>query len=287
MFPEQSILGGAPFNVARHLQVFGLHPLLISRTGSDVLADALLQEMAHLTMDVSGIQRDVEHPTGQVQVIFENGDHRFDILPDQAYDHINAATTHQTMMTNQPQLAYFGTLALRSEESHRAATQFLQDCTCPIFLDINLRAPWHDEATITFALTAADIVKLNDEELQVVAGLFGLAGLSVEAQAIEVQKRFALQQVLVTCGATGCWLVDEQQRIVQAAPIKTRQSVIDTVGAGDAFAAVFMLGMLRSWDTPTTLQRASAYAAAMCAVRGAAPPSDDFFQQFNRAWNSG
>lgn len=270
VFPEQSVLGGAPFNVARHLQVFGLHPLMISRTGNDALRVELLKEMACLGMDSSGIQCDADYPTGQVRVVLQDNSHRFDILPDQAYDFICAETTRLTISSIKPQLAYFGTLAQRSVVSRQAAMCFLQDCRCPIFLDINLRTPWYDVATIAHSLSCADIVKLNDEELAVVAEMFGLKGLSMEAQALALQQRFALQQVVVTCGAAGSWLLDERQQMLQAMPTTSAQPVVDTVGAGDAFAAVFMQGLLNQWDVPITLQRANDYAAAQCRVRGGA-----------------
>lgn len=284
VFPDQSVLGGAPFNVARHLQAFGLRPLLISRIGHDALRDELLAEMACLGMELGGIQCDAERPTGQVQVVLENGGHRFDILPNQAYDHICAEATRQAIAAATPQLAYFGTLAQRSATSRRAALRFVEECNCPLFLDINLRAPWYDAATIAKSLLAADIVKLNEEELASVAGLFGLGNLSPHAQAMELQQRFALKQVLVTCGAAGSWLLDDNRKIVTAAPAESCQPVVDTVGAGDAFAAVFMWGLLQRWDAPTSLQRAGEYAAAICRVRGAAPPSADFFLPFKQAW---
>jgi fructokinase len=287
VFPEQSVLGGAPFNVARHLQVFDLHPLLISRTGQDVLGEALLQEMSRLGMDTAGMQRDAGRLTGQVQVIFENGTHRFDILPDQAYDHICDAATRQTLAASRPQLAYFGTLVQRSAQSRMAAEQFLRDCECPLFLDINLRAPWYDETVLSKSLDAAHIVKLNDEELAEVASLFNLEGQGAEAQAVALQKRFDLQQILVTCGDAGSWLLDEQQQVTRVAPIKLQQPIVDTVGAGDAYAAVYMLGMLQQWSLSTTLQRASEYAAAICCIRGAAPAPAEDIQSFKQAWGLG
>lgn len=284
VFPEQSVLGGAPFNVARHLQVFDLHPLLISRIGSDALGEALLQEMSQRGMDASGMQRDADRLTGQVQVIFENGTHRFDILPDQAYDHICDTATGQAVAKTRPQLAYFGTLAQRGVQSRMAAERFLRDCECPLFLDINLRTPWYDEAVLTQSLDAAHIVKLNAEELVTLVSLLDLDGADPEAQARSLQRRFHLEQVLVTLGDAGSWLLDAQQQVTRAAPIKLQQPMVDTVGAGDAYAAVFMLGLLRQWDVAVTLQRASVYAAAICCARGAAPASAAAIQSFKQSW---
>lgn len=285
LFPDERILGGAPFNVARHLRAFGLRPLLISRTGRDALGDTLLREMAHLDMDISGMQSDPEHPTGQVQVILDHGSHRFEILPNQAYDHLCARRTCEALTVAKPALAYFGTLAQRHAVSRAAARRFLEDCACPIFLDINLRAPWYDAEIIAESLTAADIVKLNEDELTVVADLFGFGGLPSERQAAELLQRFGLSQVIVTCGAAGCWLLGGNQHLLKAGPADPGKTIIDTVGAGDAFSAVFILGLLRAWDAPVTLLRASEYATAICGIRGAAPASPTFGQRFMQAWD--
>lgn len=275
VFPEQSVLGGAPFNVARHLQMLGLHPVMISRIGNDALGNDLLTEMASLGMETSGMQSDADHPTGQVRVALENGTHRFDILPEQAYDFICPQTTRSTLANIPPKLAYFGTLAQRNAVSREAAQQFLQSCNCPVFLDINLRAPWFDTATLSNSLAMADIVKLNDEELATVAQLLNLSALDETAQVRALQQRFKLEQVLVTCGAAGCWLLDARQQLWKAAPLPDATPVVDTVGAGDAFAAMFIQGLLQGSETQTTLQRACDYASAQCRIRGAAPSKNN------------
>lgn len=284
VFPDQSVLGGAPYNVARHLQAFGLNPVMISSIGNDALGDALLDEMGGLGMDTSGMQFDVLHPTGQVKVHLENGNHSYEILPEQAYDHISVAITHETVIEVKPVLAYFGSLAQRGIESRLAAERFLQVCACPKFFDINLRAPWYDKQVIVSSLAAADIVKMNDEELKVLAEMFSLASTNPQAQSAELQQRFALGQVLVSCGSAGSWLLDERQQILAAQPVEMQQPFVDSVGAGDAYAAVFILGYLMGWDTQLSLQRASEFASAICTQRGAAAQSIDFYRPFKAAW---
>lgn len=275
VFPDQSVLGGAPFNVARHLQVLGSRPVMVSRIGNDALGEALLAEMASLHMETIGMQRDADHPTGQVRVMLKNDTHRFDILPDQAYDFIQTEPMRTTLRAIPPKLAYFGTLAQRNAVSREAAQNFLHECNCPVFLDINLRAPWFDTATISSALAATDIVKLNDEELATVAELLGLSALDEIAQARALQQRFKLEQVLVTCGEAGCWLLDVQQQVWKAAPLPDTSPVVDTVGAGDAFAAMFIHGLLQGSEMQATLQRACDYASAQCRIRGAAPSENN------------
>lgn len=271
VFPEQRVLGGAPFNVARHLQVLGLQPLMISRMGDDALGAELLEEMVRLGMETSALQRDARYPTGQVRVVLENDDHRFEILPDQAYDFIQPDPLCASLRAMPPQVAYFGTLAQRGVQSRYAAQVFLRECQCPLFLDVNLRAPWYDKDTIAASLAAAHIVKLNDEELALVAAMFGWAALDEVEQARALQQAFELEQVLVTCGEKGCWVLDAQQQLHRAQPAPDTRPLVDTVGAGDAFAAVFLQGWLSGWALQTTLQRACDYASGQCRVRGAAP----------------
>lgn len=288
IFPDQSVLGGAPFNVARHLQAFGLHPVMISRTGNDVLRDDLMREMERLGMDTLGIQCDPSYPTGQVQVHMENGSHRFEILPEQAYDHIHAGVTHMLTMSIKPELMYFGTLAQRGMESRLALDKFLSDGKCLRFLDINLRSPWYNKHTIRRSLLRADIVKLNEDELEIVAAYFKISGDSPQAKAKALIKQFDLKDLLVTCGEDGAWLVNSHLEFVSTGPTTlptTSSELVDTVGAGDAFAAIFIIGLLNEWEMPITLKRANQFAAALCSIRGGAPQQHDFYLPFKKEWN--
>lgn len=286
IFPDQSVLGGAPFNVARHLQAFELHPVMISRTGNDALREDLLREMLRLGMDASGIQCDPVFPTGQVQVHVENGSHRFEILPNQAYDHIHAGMTHMMTMSLKPELVYFGTLAQREMESRLALDQFIADSHCLKFLDINLRSPWYDKHTIRRSLQRADIVKMNEDELDIVAHFFRIEGGTPEAKARTLLKQFALEKLLITCGEQGAWLVDSTEEIIGTGAVGTEGRLVDTVGAGDAFAAIFIIGLLCGWPAALTLQRANRFAAALCSIRGGAPEDHGFYAPFKQEWKS-
>lgn len=284
IFPEQSVLGGAPFNVARHLQALGLDAVIISRVGNDALRDELLQEMKRLQMNTSGIQFDPTHPTGQVLVHLENGAHRFEILPNQAYDHIHAGITHMLTMSIKPQLVYFGTLAQRDMTSRLALDEFLSIGKSPRLLDINLRHPWYNKHTIRRSLRRADIVKMNAEELHAVTDCFKIRGASAQIKAQILLEEFDLDMLLVTCGADGAWMINAEQETFHTGPASTTHDLVDTVGAGDAFAAVFILGLLSHWEMPLTLQRANQFAAALCGIRGGAPQHADFYAPFQQQW---
>lgn len=284
VFPDGSVLGGAPFNVARHLQAFGLHPVMITRIGQDELGRELLDEMQHLDMDISGVQIDPVNPTGQVKVNITETGHEFDILPAQAYDYIHAGVTHMVTMATKPDLVYFGTLAQRNMESRLAVDNFLNYGTSPRFLDINLRDPWYDKHTVRRSLLRADIVKLNNEELATLVNMLRLPGRTAQEHAAALIKRFNLDLLLVTEGEEGGWVMDNAGDISTVNGAEPPKTFADTVGAGDAFASAFILGILKGWPADITLERANQFAAALCGVRGAAPASADFYTPYKKAW---
>ncbi|MDP3687992.1 MAG: carbohydrate kinase [Sulfurimicrobium sp.] len=285
-FPDRSVLGGAPFNVARHLQAFGLHPVLITRTGSDALREELLTCMEKSGMDTLGVQCDPLHPTGQVIVHMEQGGHRFEISPNQAYDFIHAGVARMVALSTQPDLIYFGTLAQRHKISRRALNGLLQSVNAPRMLDINLRAPWYDAQTLKRSLLRADLVKINDEELKIIARQLRLPGDNAVEQARGLIEQFSLAQLLVTCGAAGAWHLTADGTLTYAEGGALASGMVDTVGAGDGFAAVFILGTQRGWPASLILSRANRFAAALCGIRGAIPEDPHFYQPFLQEWEA-
>jgi fructokinase len=282
VFPDRSVLGGAPFNAARHFQAFGHKPRMVTRIGNDTLGQELLDAMKDLGMDTTDVQRDAEHPTGQVKVHIESSGHRFEILPDQAYDHIRPDELIVT--TEPPDMIYFGTLAQRCPQSRYALDIFLANNKSPRFLDINLRQPWYDLNTIERSLVLANQLKINDEELAIVARMLNLKADHPELQAAALLENFDLDVVLVTCGASGAWVLERGHDLLRA-PSKATIPLADTVGAGDAFASVYMLGRLCGWPMQTTLARANDFAGAVCAIRGAAPEeAEPFYAPFKLEW---
>lgn len=283
IFPDQTVLGGAPFNVARHLQAFGLYPVIITRTGQDALRTQLLQEMQRLKMDVSGLQVDAKYPTGQVKVKMTGDGHRFEILENQAYDYIHAGMTHLMTMRFKPEMVYFGTLAQRNMPSRLALDRFLEDNKCPHFLDVNLRAPFYNSYRIKHSLLRSDIVKLNEEELEIIAGYFKMDGTSLHNKAKQLAIEFGIKQMIVTAGAQGAWML-AGGNIIKAEVISTTKPLIDSVGAGDGFSAVCILASILNWDYVTMINRANEFASEVCRIRGAAPTDINFYKPFITDW---
>jgi fructokinase len=281
-FRDRNVPGGAPFNVACHLGALGAHPVLVTRAGEDALGELLLQAMNERGLDLRGVQRDPARPTGRVRVTETASGHAFDILSDQAYDHIHPGLARKVGVSSHPQMVYFGTLSQRGD-SRRALHTLLGALDVPAFLDVNLRDPWVDGDTLRWSLQRASMVKLNEDELMRISDLLTLDGATPKARAAVMVSRFDLKRVVVTCGAAGAWTLDRAGRAESVGGMALT-NIVDTVGAGDGFAAGFILGMLRGWPLADRLARADALARALCGIRGAVPPTQDFYTPFIRDW---
>ncbi|HEY8036044.1 MAG TPA: carbohydrate kinase [Methylobacter sp.] len=279
-FPDgQQILGGAPFNVAWHLQAFNQRPCFISRIGHDVLGDKIRQAMLAWGMAVENLQIDPDHPTGTVQVSFNNGEPSYEILADQAYDFI---TVQQSDVDRQFGVLYHGTLALRN----RVSAQTLQDLTArhqgKVFIDVNLRAPWWHKEAVNQWVNKAHWVKLNQDELMHLAAQQN----TVQEAMRWFLKQHALEVLVVTCGSQGALAISHAGEFIEVAPVADLV-VTDTVGAGDAFAAVLLLGMQHDWALQLTMERAQSFASALVTQRGATVQDMNFYRPFIAAWNLG
>lgn len=286
IFPDGPVMGGAPLNVSFHLQAFGLHPMLITRTGTDELHRKLIRLMRNAGMTVAGIQSDSHYPTGRVLIKpGENGrGHQFEILAAQAYDFIDPAAAAAAISSVEPGLVYFGTLAQRSHLSRSALeTVFQHTPQVPRLLDINLRKPWYTRDVVRYSLTQANHVKVNEDELIELPGLLDLPAQDPRGTALHLIEEFHLTTLLVTCGADGAWLLDQSGNETGTPGIPDI-AVIDTVGAGDGFSAIFILGILLGWPETLILERANRFAAALCGIRGAIPESPEFYFPFLKDW---
>lgn len=273
-FPDGSrVLGGAPLNVAWHLRALGLDPLVVSRVGDDAPGHDVLDAMRAWSLDTTGVQVDPARATGAVTVRVEGGEPRFDIRADQAWDAIESPGKPPADVG----LLYHGTLALRQRASRDALAALRAALTAPVFVDINLRDPWWDGAIAADALDGARWAKLNADELTRLAG----AGDAAEA-ARRLVARHGLERVFVTLGAAGAITVAACGEGLSVTPSGT--AVVDTVGAGDAFAAVLILGLIADWPLTATLARAQALAAAICGLRGAVPHDPGVYRGLASAW---
>jgi fructokinase len=282
VFPEQTIIGGAPYNVARHSHAFGLDVHLLTAVGKDALGQRILNEMQAAGLATTGVQQHATLPTGQVKVHFEQHGHRFEILDGQAYDALDWPPVKVLTEQYPPQLVYFGTLALRHAPMQAVAQQWLKLCqSATVFCDINLRAPWYDKNSLTLALNAAHILKINHEELPEVCKLLGLPDQpDLNAQARQLLTAFKLREMFVTCGEQGSFWLDAHGSSFREAPVPLKTPFVDSVGAGDAYTAIVIRGLLADQPRQTMLAEAARFAAAICGIRGAVPEDAGFYQDY-------
>lgn len=271
----ETVLGGAPFNVAWNLQALGARPLTISRIGADDPGARVVQAMHAWGMDDAGIQIDSHRPTGRVDVELADGEPAYRILPA-AFDAIAAEALPP--LAGAP-LLYHGTLALREAAPRHALETLLRFCGAPVFLDVNLRAPWWSREEVLALVSRARWVKLNRAELDALAGAEG----DPADRARHWVESFDLDLVIVTEGAAGAFAVDAAGRTARAAPPRP-VAAVDPVGAGDAFAAVAILGLLHGWALELTLERAQTFAASVVGRRGAIIADPRHYREFTRAW---
>ncbi len=266
-FPNgQEVLGGAPFNVAWHLQKFSCAPLMISSTGNDRYGAVVRTTMREKGMDISGIQISDRYPTGRVVVTLQDGQPEYDIVTDQAYDHIDAQAAVNVLSGHTPALIYHGSLALREKPSREALGALLKKTNAPVFLDLNLRAPWWEMSLLEGILRRATWVKLNDEELCEMTRRPMNDGSELQVYAKELFTKYRLKQLIVTCGAQGAFILSKDG-IVEGRPTPV-ENIVDTVGAGDAFSAVTIAGVLQGWPINETLNKALKFAAEICQQQG-------------------
>jgi fructokinase len=279
-FPnDMAVLGGAPFNVAWHLQAFGQSPHFISRIGRDSQGDAVLAAMQAWGMDVSGLQKDGNRPTGAVQITIDQGEPRYVILENQAYDFIEADDCEMACGEG---LLYHGTLALRNAVSRQALEKLKAQHQGKIFLDVNLRNPWWNESDVLQWLAEADWVTLNLDEFRILQPDMGDINTAMKV----FRQAYDLEGLIVTCGEQGAFAVNMVGEQACVAPL-SNTPVIDTVGAGDAFASVVMLGIYLDWPLQLSMERAQSFASAIVGQPGATVQDTGFYQPFIKSWMMG
>lgn len=277
-FPDgKPVLGGAPFNVAWHLQAFGQSPLFISRVGEDELGRRIREAMLDWGMDTTGLQSDSTHPTGTVAVNLRDGEPSFEIVADRAYDFIDAAEF--PAMPSQG-LLYHGSLALRHAVSRGAWESLRTHFRSRVFVDVNLRPPWYDDELLLRLLHGTRWLKLNEEELLILVS----GGEDLIECAEQLQEQTGIELLILTRGSQGAVARDGKGELSRVAPAVEAAGVVDTVGAGDAFAGICLLGRLLAWPLDETLVRAQEFASAIVSVRGATVSDRSFYADFCKRW---
>ena len=269
LFPEGKRLGGAPANFAYHCKAFGLESFPVSCLGDDDPGRRIPPVLEEHNVDVSFIATDPEHPTGTVSVqVDKNGKPEYIIHENVAWDHI-PLTEEMITLAKETDAVCFGSLAQRSKTSRATIRKFLQATkpNCIKIYDINLRQHYYSRVLIEDMLELSTVLKLNDEELTVVAELMGISGKE-KALVEQIASRYSLDLIALTKGSAGSCLYQDRRYCEHDG---YDAKIVDTVGAGDSFTAVLAAGLLLGYDLDKINDLANKTAAYVCSQPGAMP----------------
>lgn len=270
LFPDGERFGGAPANFACHAALQGAEVVMISAVGNDRRGHDAIEVLAEYGIDVNLVQAIPDAPTGTVGVeLNAQGKPTFTIHERSAWDRIKWSDEIASRVSSADAIC-FGTLGQRSEVARQTIRRTIEAATqagITRMVDINLRAPFFSPESIRESIQLASILKLSDEEL---AEVCSACGVSEERNAVEKLRALIafgdLEMIVMTRGAEGAVLVTSDAVLEQPG---IAANIVDTVGAGDAFAAAFLIGELQGAARETNLRKACEVAAAACSHAGA------------------
>jgi fructokinase len=279
MLPTGKQLGGAPANFAYHAQALGANGVVVSCIGDDDLGNEVLSRLGGLGLDCRYIAVDKAHPTGTVTVkLDENGEPDFTIHENVAWDFIPLSADLLELAVRTDAVC-FGSLCQRLEVSRDTVRRFLQATKpdCIRVFDINIRQSFYNKDIVHAMLSLSNVLKLNDEELPIVADLLDITGSQSDILS-QLTRRYKLRLIALTRGAGGSRLYAQGQD--SSHPGFSAQ-VADTVGAGDSFTAMMTLGLLRGEELDKINEEANRVASYVCSQSGATPELPDDLVQNN------
>ena len=270
MLPTGPQLGGAPANFAHQAAALGARAAMVTRVGNDDLGREVLRCFAAAGLPSETVQLDPARPTGTVAVALdESGSPQYTFSKDPAWERLEA-TSAALRAVRDADAVSFGTLGQRSAISRRAIQQLI--AAAPVdalkIFDMNLRLDFYSRELIYESMRLSNVLKMNDAELAAVTAMFSLQG-DVRQRIEKLVRMFGFKVVVVTRGPSAslifraaCWS-ELSPRPVQ---------VVDTVGAGDAFAAALTIGLLAGKSLGEVHGGAAELARYVCSQRGATPP---------------
>jgi len=267
-FPDGDRLGGAPANFAFHAGQLGAAARVVSRVGHDADGARLLKTLRHEGINTDYLQDDPGHATGTVRVQLNAGQPAYEISAPVAWDFL-AWTPKLEQLAATVEAVSFGTLAQRHETSRATIQKFVQHTpkSAVRLFDINLRQKFYSREVIEFGLLNATVLKLNGEELAAIGAIFEWTG-EPPALIDRLLKIFPLKGIAVTLGERGCHLYYGTEQVHSTAP---KIDFKDAVGAGDAFAAALVMGLLRQDRLQAIADHANEIGAYVASQWGATP----------------
>ncbi|MDE2127774.1 MAG: carbohydrate kinase [Armatimonadetes bacterium] len=268
--PDRRELGGAPLNYTLRAAGFGADARLVTRLGCDAGGDEAHAKLIELGLNTSLIQRDREHPTGRVTIKLEHGIPAYTIHEDVAWDFIEPAPDLMGVAESADCIS-FGSVAVRSTRSRATLSALLERAPNAVRMcDLNLRNGCWTPMRVATLLRHTQILKVSLDELPIAAAAMNVPVSTMEETGSALLHRLSLRALAVTLGADGCLGLDDTGAVVRLPG--HRITVADTVGAGDAFAAVFTTSLLRGRRLADACALANAAGSLAVGQHGATGP---------------
>lgn len=267
VLPTGKRAGGAPINFVYHATCQGAEGYAISAVGNDVSGTEIIQELEKNHI-VSNYISTVGYPTGRVMVELKEGIPDYTIIEGVAWDHIPLTQASIDLMKRADAVC-FGTLAQRSSDSRQTLSTLLSYMPDHAlrFFDINIRQSYYSKELIETLLRQANVLKINDEELELLRPMFGLPE-GIDEACRWLLRSYRLRYLVLTAGAAYSTIYSEGERSTLPTP---RVKVADTVGAGDSFSGAFVYAILTGKSLSEAHRKAVETAAFVCTKQGAWP----------------
>lgn len=282
IYPDSKNLGGAPLNFLYHVYKLTGEGNIISRVGNDVLGGKAIEFLKSSGMTTDYVQIDHLHPTGVANVkLNKNKVPTFRIDEKRAYDFIENTDKVKQLINKKTDCLYFGSLAQRGKVT-KSTIQDLFGKKIKYFCDLNIRQKFYTKEIIKKSLANTDALKINLDELKLINKLLFDERFSFEKTANEVLEKFNIELLAVTKGDEGTVLFSPSEANKYKIKIS---NIVDTLGAGDAFAAIFCIGYMKKWEISKTNKLANEFAAEICKISGALPKEDDLYNKLKEKMN--
>jgi fructokinase len=276
LLPGGPQLGGAPANFACHACALGANASVVTRVGDDELGHRILDRFRKMRLPLKTVQVDPLAPTGTASVtLTPSGIPRFHLQENVAWDCL-VVTEHLLEIVQTAHAICFGSLAQRSAVSRAAIQHLLAMAPADALriFDVNLRGSFYSRDLIDQSLGLANVLKLNSDELPILAEMFSVGG-ATRSQIQSLAEMFQLKMVALTCGEKGSLVYAEG---VWSEQLPKPTPVVDTVGAGDSFTAALVMGLLAGMPLQDFHAFASDVAGFVCTQPGATPALPQAFR---------
>lgn len=267
-------LGGSGLNVAWHLQALGIESSLISRVSNDQNGIDILEAIRAWGIDPRHIQLDPDHPTAYLHVVVdEEGGHHFPSPPEHALDFITFK--QEWLDFDASTLMYHGTYMLRGEVTKNTIAA-AKKRGFPVFVDMNLREDYWDHALLEHWIRDIAYLKLSHHELSLWQPNVYLTLDDQIPFLQDMMKNRNIGTILLTLAEQGSVLIEKDTHHVQK-PM-TKVNVHNSVGAGDAYCAGFMYGLMKGMDHKECVKHATKLAERICTIASATSHGKSFYQ---------